>query len=806
MKDQAALFSLKLCSIAAAVACAAVSESRAQEPSGQQAGPVEEVVVTARYREERLQDTPIAITAVTAEDIQTRAFTSSFEVGYMIPNASLRPAQAAFGNTMTAFIRGVGQNDFDFAFEPGVGIYIDDIYHPFTLGSQIELLDLARVEVLRGPQGTLFGRGSIGGAIRYVTQAPQGDGSGSIRLTAGTFDRIDVRASYDFAVTENLFARVAGVSRSREGYQDVIDFACAFPELAGSLSPQTVNRGADCRIGTQGGEDVVGLRGALRWVASEAFEMTVTTEHLDDSSEARADTLLLVDTRPEAWPSFVPDLPYDERFLPPDPYVSYATYADPLTGLRVTPQTGMERTMASVRADWDITDTFGLAAILAYTDLTATLATDADVSPINMQTVDGIQEVDYFTAELRFSGRAWDRMDWTAGAFYYDGDSINQQMVSIPFLSLILDGVPPDQNATRPFVNARNVHENRNESVYGHIVYDVTDRLAVNAGIRFSDDEKDVNFDNTRVQNPNVVIADDRFDWRLGVDYRFSDAIMGYVSAATGYRPGSYNPRPFQATQVVAVDAEESTAYEVGVKTDLLEQRLRLNAALFYTDWETRILPTPGTECTLLDLGPPPVYDTVPPGTPGSVTDSLGNTCLAGTTVSRTFYENGPGTIRGAELELQYRPTDRWTIAAVYGLTDWDSQDINDDPNVLSDRPIYVPEDNWSISVAYSASTRNGGAWTPRLDLYGQSEICTSLPSADALFPGAGCSAGYELLNARVEWASPSGEWLVAIGATNLRDEEYFLNRFDLTAFGQPHVEGQPGAPREWYLTLQRDF
>src|SRR5690606_16626278 len=122
------------------------------------------------YREERLQDTPIAITAVTAQDIETRAFTTAYEVGYMIPNASLRPAQAAFGNSMTAFIRGIGQNDFDFAFEPGVGIYIDDVYHPFTLGSQMELLDLERVEVLRGPQGTLFGRGSIGGAIRYVTQ------------------------------------------------------------------------------------------------------------------------------------------------------------------------------------------------------------------------------------------------------------------------------------------------------------------------------------------------------------------------------------------------------------------------------------------------------------------------------------------------------------------------------------------------------------------------------------------------------------------------------------------------------------
>src|SRR5690606_36551031 len=369
----------------------------------------------------------------------------------------------------------------------------------------------------------------------------------------------------------------------------------------------------------------------------------------------------------------------DERFLPPNPYVTYATYADPLTDLRVTPQSAMEKTLMSVRADWGLGENVSMAAILAFTDMTAKLATDADGSPINMQTVDGVQFVDYYTAELRFTGTAFGNVDWTLGGFFYDGDSTNQQMVSIPFLSFVADGVPPDQNASQPFVNARNVHKNRNESLYGHAVWNLNDRLAVNGGVRFSDDSKKVDFDNTRVRRPNVVIEDDRVDWRLGVDYRLADDVLGYFSVATGYRPGSYNPRPFQATQVNAVDPEESTAYELGVKSDLFDRRLRLNAALFYTDWDTRILDVDGTECLLLDLGPPPVYYTVPPGTPGSVTDSLGNTCLAGTTVSRTFYVNGPGTIRGAEIELQYSPAERWTIGAVYGLTDWDSQDINDD-------------------------------------------------------------------------------------------------------------------------------
>src|SRR5690606_5301800 len=196
-------------------------------------GGLQEVVVSARYREENLQQTPIAITAITAEDLQQRGFTTAADVAYTVPNASFRPAQAAFGNTMTAFIRGIGQNDFLPEFEPGVGIYFDDVLHPVTMGSMVDLMDIERVEVLRGPQGTLFGRGSIGGAIRYVSKKPQGDDTGSISVLYGDFDRIDIRASYDFKVADNLFARVTGVAKRRDGHQNVLDFACAHPVAAG---------------------------------------------------------------------------------------------------------------------------------------------------------------------------------------------------------------------------------------------------------------------------------------------------------------------------------------------------------------------------------------------------------------------------------------------------------------------------------------------------------------------------------------------------------------------------------------------
>jgi iron complex outermembrane receptor protein len=222
---------------------------------------LDEIIVTSRYKEERLQQTPIAISAITAAELEMRAFTTAYEVGYTVPNASFRPAQAAYGNTMTAFIRGIGQYDFDQAFEPGVGIYVDDVYQPFMLGTQLDLIGVERVETLRGPQGTLFGRGSIGGVMRLISKKPQGDNTGHIEMTVGSFDRIDVLGSYDFTITENLFAQVSGASRKRTGYQDVIDFACRYPSQAGNLPVRDPSRGRNCVTGTQGGEDIDAFRG-----------------------------------------------------------------------------------------------------------------------------------------------------------------------------------------------------------------------------------------------------------------------------------------------------------------------------------------------------------------------------------------------------------------------------------------------------------------------------------------------------------------------------------------------------------------
>jgi len=796
-------------------------------------GVLEEVVVTAQYREEKLQETPIAITAITSQDIQERSFTQSYEIGYTVPNASFRPAQAAFGNTLTAFIRGVGQNDFDQAFEPGVGIYVDDVYQPFTLGTQMDLLDMDRVEVLRGPQGTLFGRGSIGGVMRMVSKQPTGSNTGFIDLTTGSFNRVDVRAGYDFSLAENVFARVTGVSKQSTGYQKVFDFACAYPALAGDLPVRDPSRGRKCQTGTQGGISTTGVRGQLRWVINDNVDLNLAADYESDNSEAKADTLIdivypqdlagntiptssymlwnteyaaHVPTAAEPWGFGVP---YDSRFIPSNMYTSFATYNDPQSGLTFNPRSGLEKESYSAKLSWKLSDTMSLTAIGAYSNLTAQLSTDADASPMNLQVAAGQQDFRWSTGEVRLNGRAFDRTDWTVGAFYYSGNAANRQAVSFPpilwgiFRNVV--GLPPavavsiTEASPNVSVNAQNIADAESYAGFLHTVTDLTDRLSMTLGARYSDDKKDVAFDNTFVVTP-IHIKANHFDWRAGLDFKVTSDVMAYVSAATGYRPPAYNPRPFTPAQAVAVGGEEMTAYELGLKADMFDRKLRANVAVFYSDYNKRIVPIGGTECI------PPF---VTAGTPGAIIDSNGNICLA--TTSLTSYQQLKGAkIKGAELELAWRPVPEFLFNGSFGYTDWSSPDIDNcdfnqdglpDPGITcTDRPTYVPKTNWSAAASYEIALGSGAKLTPRVDVYGQSEICSSITSRLA------CTDAYELVNVRLEWTSVKGDWTAAAGGTNVTSKKYFLNIFDLTPFGQNTVEGQPGRPAEWYFEVNRKF
>jgi iron complex outermembrane receptor protein len=249
----------------------------------------------------------------------------------------------------------------------------------------------------------------------------------------------------------------------------------------------------------------------------------------------------------------------------------------------------------------------------------------------------------------------------------------------------------------------------------------------------------------------------------------------------------------------VQVGGEEAIAYELGLKSELFDQKVRANIAAFYTDYKNRIVPIGGTECQ----GAPAL-----PTDPGAIIDSDGNVCFAVT--SLTSYQQLTGEITGAELELWWLPVENFSINGVIGYTNWSSPEVdNCDLNldgvpdtgvVCNDATNFVPEYNWTVGAAYDIPMTSGAMLTPRIDVYGQTEICSSFASQ------LSCAEGYELVNIRLQWSSPEDKWSVAVGATNVTDEEYYLNIFDLTLFGQNTVEGQPGHPAEWYMTFRRNF
>ena len=561
--------------------------------------------------------------------------------------------------------------------------------------------------------------------------------------------------------------------------------------------------------------------------------MLLAGDYQNDQSEAKADTLIdiqypldlsgnviptssyalfnseyvnHVPTPEEPWGYGVS---YDDRFIPNNIYETYATYNDPAAGLTFNPTSAIEREGVSATLNWDLSDAVRLTAIGSYTDIKSQLTSDADASPINFQVTGGQQDFHWATGEVRLNGRAMDRLDWTLGLFYYDGKATNHQAVSFPpilwgvFRNIL--GLPPAVaasiiEASPVSVNTENIADSESYAGFAHVVFDLTDQLSINAGVRQSKDKKDVAFDNTFVVAP-INIDDDHFDWRFGVDFKATEDVLLYASAATGYRPPAYNPRPFTPEQAVAVGGEEATAYELGFKSELFDRTMRLNLAAFYTDYNKRIVPIGGTQCL------PPLIDD--PATPGAIQDSNGNLCFA--TTSLTNYEQlKDGEVSGAEVELEWRPVDGLTLSGIFGWTDWKSPDVDNcdfnqdgqpDPGVVcNDRPIYVPEFNWNVGASYAIPFANGSGLTPRVDVYGQSEICSSIVSQLA------CSDSYTLVNARLQWDSPDKKWSVAAGGTNIGDEEYYLNIFDLTPFGQNTVEGQPGRPAEWYVSFGRNF
>src|SRR5690554_5544070 len=266
---------------------ALAQDAEAPEAPAEEAAP-NEIVVTAQFRQQNLQDTPLAITAVNAEMLEARSQTNISQVAAQAPSVTMKPQGTAYGPSMTASIRGIGQADFNPALEPGVGLYIDDVYYATLTGSMFDLLDLDRVEILRGPQGTLAGRNSIGGAVKLYSQRPTGSNTATVSAAYGSRDRVDVRASADVGLTESLAARVSAVSKMQDGYIERRDFGCDFPAGASPVNPVggvpriLPTTAADCVMAKEGEVNFQAVRGQLRWQPTSRLDVNIIADYTND--------------------------------------------------------------------------------------------------------------------------------------------------------------------------------------------------------------------------------------------------------------------------------------------------------------------------------------------------------------------------------------------------------------------------------------------------------------------------------------------------------------------------------------------
>ena len=780
------------------VAALTASQAFAQAAGGADAdtGQLEEVVVTAQFREQNLQQTPIAITAITAGMLEQRNQTDISQVAGQAPNVTLQPNGAAFGSSMVAFIRGVGQTDFNLALEPGVGIYVDDVYYATLTGSVLDLLDLDRVEILRGPQGTLAGKNSIGGAIKLFSQKPTGDGGGYLEATAGTLNRVDARGAGDFKLAETLFARVSFATKHHDGYVRRVDYACTHP--GSNIIGHTVGDG--CELGRDGSQAFDAGRVAVRWVPNDAVDVTVVGDVTNDQSGVQANTLIKYsgalgaatytlgkNGAPEAFgPQYVPFGQYSQDpNHPNDPYLSYGTYtsnagsfifgADPYAPVTVPPINHFKTYGMSGDIRWKLSDNLNFTSVTAYRNYTNQFAEQTDASPIGVQILLQRQKHHQFTQELRLNGQLGTAVDYTVGAFYLDQDGGLNARVGLPWVGFDFihgpDSTPAKTKAG--FLNAE---------------WHATEKLTVGGGARYSDEMKDYTYlrhngDGTDVTLPppsynglvqglngtQAHFQGTRTDYRVHLDYQITPDIMTYVQTSTGYKGGGVNPRPFTPPQTLSFGPETLKAYEVGLKTNLLDHRMRLNLAAFYNyynDIQLTLSACPGSPCAL----------------PANV---------------------GSAHVKGAEIETEIRPVENWEIDASASYLDFQYTDITSTfaGITLDMKTPYTPKNKWSFGTQYEFPVGAVGTITPRFDVTHQS----SQFSAAINDPIWNEIDGYTVANARVTWRNTEGDWQAALNVTNLSDKLYYLTYFD-THSSAGYVNGQPAMPREWSITVKHNF
>ena len=765
----------------------ALAQDAAPAQAEADTGGLETITVTARRRAESLQDTPIAISAVTSEGLAQRGIETVTQIGDFTPNVKFNSSVPVSASNATAaiFIRGIGQNDYQLSADPGVGLYLDGVYISRGVGNVLDVMNVERIEVLRGPQGTLFGRNTIGGAVSVVTQKPTDTLGGNFEVSTGSHNRVQLKGILNLPLAEGIYSSVAGFYHKRDGYvKGVVDGA---PDL--------------------GDTDNLAGRFALRLEPSSNLTIDLAVDGSRTRENSAPNVMLRVDENApaaQAWNAAYsgagaicadplnPARLTDQRCYNSQwalaPYRHGGTFSaisDVFANGNPKPyQSGSDVDIWGISGtiEWKITDDLTLKSITAYRKVTGFWTRDSDHSPASIVQTNSDWKQDQFSEELQLLGEAGDgRLNWVVGGYYSSESGNHKDLVNLidaVFLSgAVLDG--------------------ESLAFFGQATYEIVDNLNLTAGIRWTEDKKTFgnanqyvveagfltgqpfNPDGSGLQNGDplmgplgqtATITDRAWTPMVSLAYRWSPELLTYVSYSEGFKGGGFTQRVFPPFAFIpSFKPETSTTYEFGFKSDLAGRTLRLNGAAFLNDYDD-------LQVTVNDptLGFAPIIQNA-----------------------------AKARIKGIELELEARPIDALRIEAGIGYLDAkyrrvDIRALN--AGVTTDTKLQnAPKWTLSAGISYLIEAPGLGSFQPRVDWSYRSRVYNDAVNNPLLVQD-----GYHLVNASIAFNDESERWGLSLGVKNLTKEVYLGSGY-ADAFGGI-TEGVYGRPREWYLSARYKF
>lgn len=500
------------------------------------------VTVTARKREETLQEVPVAVTAFTPESLDRLAVDDLGDLDAQVPNLTVYAARGS-SSTITAYIRGVGQSDPLWGVDPGVGIYMDDVYIARPQGALLDVFDVERIEVLRGPQGTLYGKNTIGGAIKYISRGLPQSFDGFASITVGSYDQLDVKAAVGGPLgSENLRGRIAVASLNRDGFGE------------NRITGQDVSD-----------KEVLAVRGQLgAWIGDDV-DIQFAFDWMDDQSGVRGARMLAPNRFTPAYP------PLDDRY-------------DVRNGMPNVNDTTMQGVSAVV--NWRANEDWALKYVLARRESDTETNIDFDTTPATIADVKAFYSDEQVSHELQANYDAGGRARGVMGLYHFDGEAGGRVLNN--FFGLL-------------FGDTQGVVETDSIAVYADWTFDLTPTLALNVGARYTDEDKHAvvlnrGYSDATYTTPISVVAN--FDKtinfkntspKISLDWQATDGIMLYGLATRGFKSGGYNIRA-QATAVPRsaepFDDEVVDSLEVGSKMAFLDDTFFLNLAYFHNRYK----------------------------------------------------------------------------------------------------------------------------------------------------------------------------------------------------------------------------